>query len=180
MSQFKGVADGIFIGPQPTQQNLEDAKQQGIKTVIDLRMPAETTTSNETLTKSHGLGYVNIPVNYQDLSVNQIDELDAAMKGKEGPFLLHCATGARVALLLSLSRARQNDWTTEQAFAEAKRMGFDLKTSHEFSTFVAQTIIHNRPSRVKTFTPYNSAIALKKGEKANAGGMTSPSLVTTK
>jgi len=54
--------------------------------------------------------------------------------------LLHCATGARVALLLSLSRARQNDWTTEQAFAEAKRMGFDLKTSPEFSNFVTQAI----------------------------------------
>lgn len=140
MSQFKGVEDGIFIGPQPTKQDLDDAKQQGIKTVIDLRMSAETTTSNETLTKSHGLGYVNIPVNKAGLSANQIDDLDAAMKGKEGPFLLHCATGARVALLLSLSKARQHDWTIEQAFAEAKRMGFDLKTSPEFSTFVAQTI----------------------------------------
>lgn len=96
--------------------------------------------SNETLTKSHGLAYVNIPVNKAALSANQISDLDAAMKGKEGPFLLHCATGARAALLLSLSKARQHDWTTEQAFAEAKRMGFDLKTSPEFSTFVAQTI----------------------------------------
>ena len=140
MSQFKPVQDGIFIGPQPTERDLDDAKQQGIKTVVDFRMPTETTTSNETLTRSHGLDYVNIPVNYAGLSANQIDDLDAVMEGKEGPFLLHCATGARVALLLSLSRARQNDWTTEQTFAEAKKMGFDLKTSPGFSNFVTQVI----------------------------------------
>ena len=30
MSQFKPVEDGIFIGPQPTERDLHDAKQQGI------------------------------------------------------------------------------------------------------------------------------------------------------
>ena len=140
MSQFKRVEDGIFIGPQPTEQDLEEVRQQGIRTIIDFRLPSETATSNETLTKSHGLAYVNIPVNKAALSASQISDLDAAMKGKEGPFLLHCATGARVALLLSLSKAKQHDWTTEQAFAEAKRMGFDLKSSPEYSTFVTQTI----------------------------------------
>ena len=35
---------------------------------------------------------------------------------------------------------------TEQAFSEAKRMGFDLKSSPEFSTFVTQTIDQTRPS----------------------------------
>ena len=140
MSQFKRVEDGIFIGPPPTAQDLEDAAQQGIETVIDFRMASETTTPNETLTKSHGLDYVNIPVDKAGLSATRIDELDAVMKSKEGPFLLHCATGARAALLLALSKARQNDWTAEQAFAEASRMGFDLKTSHEFSTLVTKTI----------------------------------------
>ena len=83
---------------------------------------------------------MDIPVSKATLSASQISDLDAAMKGKEGPFLLHCATGARVALLLSLSKAKQHDWTTEQVFAEAKRMGFDLKSSPEFSTFVMRTI----------------------------------------
>ena len=29
MRQFKLVEDGIFIGPQPTERDLHDAKQQG-------------------------------------------------------------------------------------------------------------------------------------------------------
>ncbi|MFY9314223.1 MAG: hypothetical protein WAO95_01535 [Burkholderiales bacterium] len=46
----------------------------------------------------------------------------------------------RSALLLSPSQAKRHDWTTEQVFAETKRMGFDPKTSAEFSTFVAKMI----------------------------------------
>ncbi len=30
MSQFKPVEDGISIDPQPTERDLDDAKQQGI------------------------------------------------------------------------------------------------------------------------------------------------------
>jgi protein tyrosine phosphatase (PTP) superfamily phosphohydrolase (DUF442 family) len=41
MSQFKPVEDGIFISPQPTERDLDDAKQQGIKTVVDFRMPTD-------------------------------------------------------------------------------------------------------------------------------------------
>ncbi len=140
MSSFKRLDDEFFIGPQPTEQDLQDAKKQGIKTVIDFRMPSETATSNAELTKSQGLTYVNIPVNKAALSTDQIGALDRAMKDNAGPFLLHCATGARAALLLSLSKAKQLGWSPEQTFSEATRMGFDLKTSAEFSGFVAQTL----------------------------------------
>ena len=46
MSRFKKIAEGIFVGPQPTPQDLDEARLQGIKTAIDLRMPAETTSAN--------------------------------------------------------------------------------------------------------------------------------------
>ncbi len=140
MGNFRKLDDDIFIGPQPTVQDLQEAKQQGIKTVIDLRMPTETTASNELLTKNAGLGYAGIPVNKADLSAKQVGQLDAAMKGNEGPFLIHCATGARAALLLSLNQANQHHWTAEQTFDAAKKMGYDLKTSPEFSAFVKQTL----------------------------------------
>ena len=73
------------------------------------------------------------------LSVDQIGELDRAIKDHAGPFLLHCATGARAALLPSLSRAKQHGWSAEQTWPEAQRLGFDLKTSAEFSGFIRRT-----------------------------------------
>lgn len=138
MSQFRPVESGIFIGPQPTPQDLDDARQQGIKTAIDFRLPSETATSNETLALSAGLDYINIPVNKAMLSESQIGDLDAAMQTKQGPFLLLCATGMRAALLLALSTAKKSGWTADQTFAHAKTLGFDLQTSPAYSNFVTQ------------------------------------------
>lgn len=143
MSSFKLVDDGIFIGPQPTAQDLEEARQQGVKTVIDFRLPSETATPNETLVRSHGLAYANIPVNKAMLSASQIGDLVAAMQSHPGPFLLHCATGLRAALLLTLSKAQQDGWSAGQTFAHAQAMGFDLQTSPAYSGFVTQTLGQN-------------------------------------
>ncbi len=140
MANYKQIGDGFFIGPQPTGRDLEDAKQQGIRTVIDFRMPSETTTLNADLVRSSGLDYVNVPVDKAALSEQQIGELDEAMKHKEGPYLLHCATGMRAAMLLALSRAKQNGWTAARTFHEVETMGFNLRSSAEFSKFVEQAI----------------------------------------
>ena len=140
MANYKQFEDGIFIGPQPTQQDLTEAKQQGIHTVIDMRMLSEIASPNAELVKNSGLNYINIPVDKTLLSVQQIDEFDAALKQNHGPVLLHCATGARAAMLLALSRARQHGWTAERTFQEAKTMGYDLQSSPDFATFVKQTV----------------------------------------
>ena len=138
MTSFKKIGDGLFIGPQPTEQDLREAKQHGIQTVIDLRMPEETTTPNADQVHNNGLHYVNVPVNKTALSEPQIDTLEQAMQRTQGPHLLHCATGTRAALLLALGRAKQNGWTAERTFNEAQSMGFDLRGSPDFASFVRQ------------------------------------------
>lgn len=139
MANYRPLGDGFFIGPQPTAQDLQEAKQEGINTVVDFRMPSETAKPNEELAKENGLDYVNIPVDKAALSQQQIGELDTALKEKEGPYLLHCATGARAAMFLALSRARQNGWTAERTFEEAGKMGYDLKGSPGFARFVTES-----------------------------------------
>lgn len=129
----------MLIGPQPTEDNLRQAKREGIKTVIDLRMPSETPTPNAELVARSGLDYVKIPVNKASLSTDQVGELERVMGDKEGPFLIHCATGARAAMLLVLSQAKQNRWTAQRAFQEAWAMGFDLENAPEFANFIKAT-----------------------------------------
>jgi uncharacterized protein (TIGR01244 family) len=136
MNQFRKIENEVFLGAQPTEQDLRNLKQQGVKTVIDFRLPGETAAPNENLAKACGLDYANIPVNKANLSTEQIEELNLLMQQKQGPFLLHCGSGARAALLLSLAKAKQNHWTAERTFEEARAMGFDLKNSPEFSAFV--------------------------------------------
>ena len=139
MDQFKLLENGMLIGPQPTADNLRQARVEGIKTVIDLRMPSETSTPNAELVASSGLDYVNIPVNKAALSADQVDEFERVMRQMDGPFLIHCATGARAAVMLVLSPARQNRWTAQRAFQEARAIGFDLENSQEFADFIRST-----------------------------------------
>jgi len=136
MHQFRKIADGIYIGAQPTEQDLQDCRQHGIRTVIDFRLPAETATPNAARVQACGMDYANVPVNKASLSVEQVDDLFKVMDEKPGPYLIHCATGARAAMLLALAEARKHGWTAERTFEEARNMGFDLKTSPEFSAFV--------------------------------------------
>jgi uncharacterized protein (TIGR01244 family) len=142
MTNFRKIGEDFFIGPQPTADDLTGAKRQGIRTVIDFRMPAETPTSNASLVKESELNYVNIPVDKTALSEHQIGELGTAIEENDGPFLLHCATGARAAMLLALLRARQDRWTAQRTFDEAKAMGFDLRTSPDFTKFVEKAVDH--------------------------------------
>jgi len=140
VANYKQLEENLFIGPQPTTQDLNEAKQGGVRTVIDLRMPSETAVPNADMVRNSGLDYVNIPVDKTALFSGQIDALDAALKENEGPYLVHCATGTRAAMLLALSRAKQNRWTTERTFLEAEAMGYDLKNSPDFADFVQKTL----------------------------------------
>ena len=138
MSRFRNLGGDILLGPQPTEADLEQFKQQGVRTVVDMRPPGETASPNEDLVSRSGLAYANVPVSKAELSSSLVDQLDGALERHEGGFLLHCATGARAAMLLALSRARRNQWTADRTFEEAKSMGFDLQTSPEYSSFVVQ------------------------------------------
>jgi uncharacterized protein (TIGR01244 family) len=138
MEQYKQVNDDVFLGPQPSGKNIEEAKRQGIRTVVDFRLPSETAAPNDELVKSGGLDYVNIPVDRSALSAARIDELEDALGQYPGPYLMHCATGTRAALMVVLLQARQHGWTAERAFDEAERMGFNLRNSEEFANFVRQ------------------------------------------
>jgi uncharacterized protein (TIGR01244 family) len=139
MTQYKQIRDDIYIGPQPTELDLQEAKRQGIRTVIDFRPPTETPTPNSEIVSRAGLDYVNVPVSKTALSTKCISDFNQAIKQKEGPYLLHCASGMRAAMLLALSRAKEEGWTAERTFEEVESMGFNLRSSPEFANFVEQS-----------------------------------------
>ena len=139
MDQFKQLENGMLIGPQPTAADRSrPAPSQAARhrTVIDFRIPGETPTPNADLVVRSGLEYVNSPVNRASPSADQVNELGRVMLEKDGPFLMHCATGARPLMLLVLSKAKQNRWTAQRAFDEARAMGLDLEKAPEFANFI--------------------------------------------
>lgn len=138
MVQYKQAGDNILIGPQPTLADLQEAARNGVRSVIDFRLPGETGHANSKLAQDAGLAYVNLPVDRDKLSPASILALEAALEGDGSPYLLHCATGARAALMLVLVRARQNGWSAERIQDEAEALGFSLRSSEQFAKFVRE------------------------------------------
>ena len=93
MAQYNQAGADYLIGPQPTLSDLQEAARNGVQTVIDFRVPQETAHSNSELAKDAGLAYVNLPVDRDNLSEENIVQLEQALDRHAGPYLLHCATG---------------------------------------------------------------------------------------
>ncbi len=116
---------GIFLASQPAADDFRQAKQGGVKTVINLRKPDELKEFDEPkLTGELGLRYINLPW-------NSADELTDAVFGEgrkllneaERPILLHCHSGNRVGAIWLAWRALDGGLSYEDALAEARTVG---------------------------------------------------------
>ena len=140
MNQFRQFGEDIVLGPQPSREDLDEARRRGIRSVIDLRMAHETPTDNRALAEQSGMQYASIPVDKNRLSPDQLAALDRALAELPGPHLIHCASGARAALLLCVSEARRLGWNADETFEKAKSLGFDLQNSPEMAEFVRRSV----------------------------------------
>lgn len=136
METFLQIEAGFRLGAQPDGPELLLHKQQGVRTVIDFRMPSETQGANRALVEASGLRYVNIPVDKTALSADSIALLDAQLRRDEGPYLLHCATGARAAVMLALQRGGMDGWSFQTTLQAIQQMGADVSQSAEFLDFI--------------------------------------------
>lgn len=126
MSKFPELFPGVWLGPQPADEDLTELKDLGVETVIDFRMPNETPSSNADLTERHDLDYINIPLSRDNPDSDAVKQLDQALKNQPGPYLLHCGSGIRAITIYLLREAKRQGWSAEQVENEAKERGFDL------------------------------------------------------
>lgn len=116
--------EGLVGGGTPTEKALRIASQNGYKTVIDVRTPAEGTAAEKALAKKYGLRYVNIPTTADNLSQSQADQLYSVLDKKGAkPAILHCANGNRAAAVWAIYRKVYRGASTEEILTEASQKG---------------------------------------------------------
>ncbi|MCF3971901.1 fused DSP-PTPase phosphatase/NAD kinase-like protein, partial [Pseudomonas aeruginosa] len=88
-------------GGQPTLEELKRLKDDGVRTVIDLRGPQEDRGYDEAReVEALGMSYIALPISgKEDISAEKAQALHALLQGREGEVLLHCASGNRVGAL---------------------------------------------------------------------------------
>jgi uncharacterized protein (TIGR01244 family) len=102
LERYARVGDDMFIGGQPTPRALRALKDQGVTTVVNLRMPQEMERvgfDERKLVEELGMKYVYIPMRggsgEQAYSPQTLRTFADAMMQAEGKVLLHCTVAWR-------------------------------------------------------------------------------------
>ena len=116
---------GVFLASQPNPSDFEQAKDGGIKTVINLRHDGENTDFDEgEVVKGLGLNYVHLPWKApEEMTDDLLDRSRDLLKTSKKPILLHCASANRVGAIWLVHRVLDGGITFEEALAEAKTVG---------------------------------------------------------
>src|SRR5262245_60837725 len=96
---YRLIRPGLAAAGQPTADALRSLKQQGFRTVINLRLDTEAGVKDEkALAEAEGLRYVSVPIAASSLTQEQVDAVAKALDDPAaGGTLLHCGSANRVA-----------------------------------------------------------------------------------
>ncbi len=126
LPNFHQVNEHIYRGGQPSADGLAALRTMGVKTVLDLRPPAERGARENNLLEGWGLKYINIPM--PALGAPTLESVQQALSvlnsDKAWPVFIHCQRGAdRTGTVIACYRILTQGWTNAQAMKEAESLG---------------------------------------------------------
>jgi uncharacterized protein (TIGR01244 family) len=125
LRNFLQVNKDFCTGAQPRPEHLAKLKEDGVKAVLNLRVPTEHRAKEEqAYVKKLGMKYFNIPVSYQGPTDEQVDEfLKLTDDPANRPMFIHCTAAIRVGAFWMIRRVMRDGMSIDAALAEAKKVG---------------------------------------------------------
>ena len=141
---FLRVNEEFCTGGQPRLEHLQALKDDGIRTIINLRTPGEhRAAEEEAKAKELGLRYFNIPVVFAEPKEEQATEfLKITDEPANRPAFIHCTAAIRVGAFWMIRRVMRDGWTIEAAEKEAEKVG--LRDSPHLNEFARRYIEQHR------------------------------------
>jgi len=107
---FNKIIDNYFVSDQITEEDIEQLKEAGFKTIFCNRPDNEE--QNQVTVKSiqdkaieRGLNFIHQPVIGGQISQNDIDQFSDYYDAAEKPIFAYCRTGTRSSMLWALSES---------------------------------------------------------------------------
>ena len=132
---FLWIGKDFCTGGQPSIEDLNKLKEQGVRSLLNLRRPKETDLfrQEEEVARSLGMNFFNIPVDSSNLQSEQVDEfLEVVSEESNHPVFIHCASAGRVGGFWIIYRVLHDNWSIEKAEEEARRIGLRSSGMLEF------------------------------------------------
>lgn len=135
IEKYFSVNERVATAAQPTIPQLAAVREEGFRTVINLREPSEYDAEAERAAALElGLRYVSIPVKTADPKPEQVEAfLDATDDASNYPVLIHCGSGNRVGAFWMIRRVLVDGWKPEDAEKEARQIGMKSANLREFA-----------------------------------------------
>lgn len=116
---------GVFLASQPAPEDLRQAKDGGIHTVVNLRKPGEIEWDEGAVVEDLGLEYHNIPFSGpEELTDEVFDRVREILNDEtKRPVLLHCSSANRVGAIWLAHRVLDDGLVAEAAIEEARTVG---------------------------------------------------------
>jgi protein tyrosine phosphatase (PTP) superfamily phosphohydrolase (DUF442 family) len=124
---------GLLVGGQPSEAQLLALRNAGVRTLVDVRTPAEPGATDPAQAERLGFRFLRIPIGgTQDLTRENAAALAEALSenarnvdpdGRTPPLALTCGSGNRAAALLALSAYWIDGLPASEAFDLGLRAG---------------------------------------------------------
>lgn len=120
------INDAVTVIGQVRQAELEQAVQDGFRSVLNLRSPDELGFFKEegAIAEALGLHYRNVPLKLEQIGEASLTRVLCGLDQLPKPVLVHCAAGMRSTAIALLSTAVQEGLTPEQMLERARSLGF--------------------------------------------------------
>ncbi|MEQ8465372.1 beta-lactamase hydrolase domain-containing protein [Coleofasciculus sp. E1-EBD-02] len=138
MENAKKINDTLTVATnQVTPEQLQQAAQEGVKSVLNLRSPSEEgfASDEQQQAEAAGLQYVNIPVKPDALTEELASQVLQQIEELPKPAVIHCKSGLRSGMMALMYVATREGMTAEQAMDKGKSMGFDCEKSPQMKDF---------------------------------------------
>jgi tyrosine-protein phosphatase SIW14 len=125
ISRFSMLAEGIYRGGQPDEKGFAFLKEQGVKTIVNLRAEDD----EGPMVNKLGMKYFHIPIRlvfpWSKIPDDAIKKYFELVNNRENhPIFVHCRRGAdRTGALAAFYRIFNQGWQADRAWSEARDIG---------------------------------------------------------
>ncbi|MFH7029474.1 MAG: beta-lactamase hydrolase domain-containing protein [Heteroscytonema crispum UTEX LB 1556] len=132
MSNTKKVSDNLSAAGQVTKEELQQAADEGFKSVLNLRSPDEPgfLVDEQQQAEAAGLEYANIPLRPSEANQELTQAAIQQIENLPQPVLIHCAAGGRAGGIALIAAAVHEGLTYEEITQKAKEVGISLDQPH--------------------------------------------------
>ena len=123
---FQKLCTGLWRGAAPSDEALSTLAQDGVKTIVDLRMDGAGVDKESSTAHKLGINYYHFALGFNKPEAQKVQDILAIMTDPVNqPVFVHCRQGAdRTGMLCGIYRRVWQGWTFERTYEEMRQHHF--------------------------------------------------------